>query len=75
MPTTKSRINISLPDLVSDTLIKSALRDRIPTATKAAKLLEAALEMEEDQIWDGLAIKRDTADAQYLSHAKAWNLK
>ena len=72
MPTTKTRINISLPDEIRDALAKLARRDRIPQATKAARLLETALELEEDQIWDILAKRRDIKKARYLSHAGAW---
>lgn len=72
MPTTKSRINISLPDGVKEILAKVANRDRIPTATKAARLLEIALELEEDQAWDNIAERRDVKQAHYFSHNKAW---
>lgn len=72
MPTIKTRINVSLSDSVRDALIKLARRDRVPQATKAARLLELALEIEEDQIWDTLAKKRDIKNARYFSHEKAW---
>ncbi len=72
MSTTKTRINISLPEGVKDALAKLARRDRVPAATKAARLLETALEIEEDQIWEAIAQKRDTKSARYLSHQKAW---
>ena len=72
MSTAKARINISLPDSVRDALVKSARRDRVPQATRAARLLETALELEEDQIWDMIAKNRDTKKARYVSHDKAW---
>ena len=72
MPTTKARINISLPEDTKKALLKLAWRDRVPVATKAARLLETALEMEEDQIWETIAQKRDTKRARYLPHRKAW---
>ena len=72
MPTVKTRINVSLSDEVRRALTSLAHRDRIPEATKAARLLEVALEVEEDQIWNRLAEKRDTNKAGYLSHKKAW---
>ncbi len=53
-------------------LAKLARRDRIPQATKAARLLETALEIEEDRIWDAIAQKRDIKSARYLSHLKTW---
>lgn len=73
MPTTKTRINISLSDDIRDAIAKLARRDHVPQATKAARLLEAALEVEEDQVWDELAQKRDTNKARYLSHHKTWS--
>lgn len=61
-----------MSDDVRRALTSLAHRDHIPEATKAAHLLEAALEIEEDQVWNRLAEKRDTNKANYLSHKKAW---
>jgi len=72
MSTTKTRINISLPDYLREALIKSASREQIPQATKAAHLLELAMEIEEDEYWHLIAEKRDTAKARYVSHTTAW---
>ncbi|MBI2454224.1 MAG: hypothetical protein HYV54_01460 [Parcubacteria group bacterium] len=72
MPTLKSRINISLPDEVKETLEKLAKRDRIPEATKAARLLEIAIETEEDLFWNEIAEERDKKQAKFISHASAW---
>ena len=72
MPTTKMRLNISVDDDMQRSLSFLARRDRIPRATKAARLLEIALEMEEDRVWDELAQRRDTKNARYISHANAW---
>ena len=72
MATTKTRINISLSDQVHQTLARLAHRDRIPQATKATQLLELALDLEEDQLWDGRAQQRDTAQARFVSHESAW---
>lgn len=72
MPMVKSRLNVSLPDDIKLALRRLAARDRIPAATKAARLIEVALEIEEDQIWDALAQKRDKKRARFLSHKSAW---
>jgi hypothetical protein len=72
MPTTKTRINISLSPTMEKALAQLARRDRIPQATKAAKLLETAVELEEDQVWDALARERDVKGARFVSHDKAW---
>lgn len=61
-----------MPDKINEALAKLARRDRVPRATKAARLLEIALEMEEDRLWDMIAEKRDTKSARYVSHSKAW---
>lgn len=72
MPTNKPRLNISLSDSVREALAKLARRDRVPRATKAARLLETALKLEEDQVWNATARGRDVKDARYFSHDKAW---
>ena len=71
MATTKTRINISLSDEVKEALDKLARRDQVPQA-KAVRLLEIALELEEDQVWNRIASRRDVKNARYLSHNKAW---
>ncbi len=72
MPTTKTRINISVSDDIKHSLMRLAHRDSVPVATKAERLLEGALELEEDLYWDALAKKRDTKDAKYIPHDKFW---
>ncbi len=72
MPTVKARINISLPDEVKEALQKLAKRDRLPEATKAARLLEIALELEEDLAWAKIAEERDKKTARFVSHTQAW---
>jgi len=44
----------------------------MPEATKAARLLETALEIEEDLYWEAIAQQRDTQKVRYLPHDKAW---
>lgn len=73
MPTTKTRINISLSSDLEKALQSLARRDQMPQATKAVRLLEAAIELEEDQIWNKLAAQRDTKDARYITHKNAWS--
>lgn len=73
MPTAKTRINVSLSDELNSALKKLANRDQIPTATKAERLLEIALEIEEDEVWDRIASKRqDSKNTQYLTHNQVW---
>lgn len=73
MPTAKTRINVSVSDELNSALRKLASRDQVPTATKAERLLEIALEIEEDEVWDKIAsIREKTKSARYLSHNLAW---
>ena len=51
---------------------KLAKRDQVPEATKAAELLKVAIELEEDQVWDAVASSRDTKNAKFTAHKKAW---
>ena len=72
MPTTKYRLNVSLSDEMKAALQKIAERDRVPEATKAARLIETALEVEEDMVWDALAQRRDKKKVRFVSHKCAW---
>jgi len=72
MSTIKTRINISLSDEVRDALARVARRDQVPQATKAGRLLETALEFEEDDALNTIAQQRDKKNARYLSREKAW---
>lgn len=44
----------------------------MPEATKAAHLIENALELEEDVAWNKIAEKRDEDGARFVPHQKAW---
>ena len=73
MTTIKRRINISLSPNLNTMLSRIAKRDHIPEATKAAYLLEIALEIEEDIVLDKIARERDTKkNARFLTHKQAW---
>lgn len=73
MATIKKRINISVPRSVEDAIAKLAKRDELPCATKAGELLRLALEIEEDQVFDTIASRRDVRNAKFVSHKKAWS--
>ena len=72
MPTLKKRLNMSLPEEIEEALSVLAKRDSMPQATKALHLIELALEIEEDDVWDSIAEKRDKKGAKFLSHDEAW---
>jgi hypothetical protein len=70
MPTTKKRINISVPDDIEAILKLLAERDEVPQATKASELLRSAIEIDEDEVFNELAEKRDTKNAKFIPHNK-----
>ncbi len=73
MSTSKKRINVTLPKETVIFLQHIAVRDEVPPATKAAQLIERALEIEEDEYFSKLAEQRDTPDATFFSHEEFWN--
>jgi hypothetical protein len=72
MSTIKSRINVSVPDDVKVALTKLARRDQLPTATKAVRLIELGLELEEDEIWDKIAANRDLSVSKFHTHTEVF---
>jgi predicted DNA-binding protein len=72
MATTKKRINISVSKEIDEALGRLAERDQMPQATKAEHLLSIALELEEDEVLNAVAAKRDRKGSTYVSHASAW---
>ncbi len=72
MPTTKQRLNLSLSRELEAALTHLASRDQMPVATKARELITLALQTEEDEVWERIATQRDTPNAHYISHEKAW---
>ena len=72
MATIKKRLNISLSKEMDLAIATIAKRDDVPQATKAAHLLQLALEIEEDQVFETIVRHRDTKSAKFVSHAQAW---
>ncbi len=72
MPTLKKRLNMSLPKDIEEAVSALAERDDVPHATKALHLIQLAIEIEEDDVWNAIAEKRDTKDATFVSHEEAW---
>lgn len=72
MPTLKKRLNISMAPEIESMVRQLAKRDQMPEATKAGQLLQVALEIEEDSVWDAIAAQRDTKGSKFISHKKAW---
>lgn len=72
MSTAKSRINISISDDVKKVLDSISKRDQMPTATKAVRLMEIGMEVEEEDIWDKIAASRDNKNSTFHSHTDAF---
>jgi len=72
MPTTKKRLNITLPDHMALFLQQIAVRDDMPQARKAVQLLEQALALEEDAYFDRVAQEREEKGGEFLSHETFW---
>lgn len=72
MPTTKTRLSIILSPELKTAIEKLAEKDNVSRANKAVQLLVAALEIEEDRLWDELTVKRDVRGAKFIPHKKAW---
>lgn len=72
MPTSKQRLNLTLPKHLAVFLKKVSLRDEVPQATKAVQLLERALEWEEGEFKQSFIneIKRRTKQDKKLIPAK-----
>ncbi len=73
MSTEKKRINVSLSKHAHKALSYLANRDDVPYATKAAYLIDEALELEEDIALDYLANQRDNEKVKYIPHNKVWD--
>ena len=72
MPTTKSRINISVGKSTRAAIKAIAKREDIPVATAAARLIEEALEIEEDYYLSAIADERLKKPGKWLSHDEVW---
>lgn len=72
MPTSKKRINISLPSDVEVALERLANRDSVPQATKAIYLIKMAIDIDEDDVLNKIAEERDVRGSKFVSHKKAW---
>lgn len=73
MPTAKKRLNITLPEETRVYLKQLALKENIPEATKAAELLQIALEIEEDAYFSKVADLRAKKSGKSLSHRTFWS--
>ena len=73
MSTTKERINITTSKETRAILKEIAKRDRVPLATKAAELIDLALEIEEDIALGILSEERlSQKNIRWVPGSSAW---
>lgn len=70
----KKRVNITLKQKYAEMLDDLSRYEQVPSASKAAELLEQALEEQEDRLWAELAESRDVPGAKMYSHEEAWRV-
>ncbi len=74
MPTSKTRINLTVPEDVERAVQILAKRDHSTLASKTLELLRRALEIEEDaSLLRVVKVREKTAQrGQYLTHKEVW---
>lgn len=73
MATTKRRIMVTLSDEAAFGLKALAKAKRVPAATIASRLIDTALELEEDAVLAEMAHKRaGRKGVKYLPNEKVW---
>lgn len=72
MPTTKKRINISVDDAMYKALERLSERRGESVAGTGLKLIEQALEFQEDLHFSRVADERLKQNQKRISHDKAW---
>ena len=72
MPTSKHRINLTVPVEIDAALQKLARRDEVPIATKAVELLRRAIELDEDDVLGQIAAAREKKGGRTVPHSRAW---
>lgn len=74
MPTTKTRINVTVPKEVEIAIQCLAKRDETSLSTKTLELIYQALELEEDAVLLKIAEAREkfAKRSDYLTHEEVW---
>ncbi len=72
MPTTKTRINLSVTPELTDILEKIAARDQVSLSAKTLELVRIGLELEEDLALLEQVHPRDKSKSPFLSHGAVW---
>lgn len=74
MPTTKTRINITVPSRLEKEIGLLAKRDETSLSAKVLELIYTALEIEEDAVLLRIAEDREKSakPSDYLTHEEVW---
>ena len=72
MPSTKTRINLTVPVEMERNLLRLAKRHDRSLATVTLELIRQALEIVEDDALLAVAEERERHRGALLSHARAW---
>lgn len=73
MATNKKRINVTVDSDMEEIIELLAKRDQMSQSAKAVQLMKVAIELDEDEILDQMAEKRDTKDSRFISHDEVWS--
>jgi predicted DNA-binding protein len=68
MTTLKKRIQVTLNSETEKIMSAISKRDKTPIGTKAAELIEIALEIEEDAYWSKMAEERLAQTKTFYTH-------
>jgi hypothetical protein len=72
MPSTKHRINLTVPADLDRVLQRLAHRDETSISAKTLDLIKRAIEIEEDEKFLTIANQRDKSKGKYVAHTDAW---
>lgn len=72
MPTTKKRINITIDDELYRSLDHLSKKEKVTLSSVSLRLIERAVELEEDLYFSREAEKRLSKNEKRVKHSKAW---
>ena len=73
MPTTKKRINITIDDELYRSLDKLSKKENGTLSSVSLRLIERAVELEEDLYFSRQADKRLSKNEKRITHSKVWD--
>lgn len=72
MATNKKRINVTLDSDLEFLIETLANRDQMSQSSKAVQLIRMAIELDEDEVLNQLAQRRDDKKAKFIPHDQSW---